>query len=100
MMTKRQRDALRFIERYVAEHGLAPSFEEIRIALGIKNKSGVARIMAALNERGIIASTIMSRSTQIQPKATTFGFFEPTPSQALELAEAQRRYGARAWSAA
>ena len=50
-LTKRQHEALAYIERYCKETGMSPTYDEIRIALGLKSKSGVHRIISALSER-------------------------------------------------
>lgn len=45
---------LRFVDRYQKHHGIAPSFEEMRTALGLASRSGVHRILAALEGEGFI----------------------------------------------
>jgi len=54
MLTQRQLQLLRFIHRHVAEHGVCPSFEEMRAALQLKSKSGIHRLVSGLEERGYI----------------------------------------------
>lgn len=54
-LTKRQGDAFAFIKTYVETHdGVSPSFDEIRIGIGIASKGRVAEMVAALEERGLI----------------------------------------------
>ena len=54
-ITPRQADLLRFIRGYVAEHdGVAPSTEEMAVALSLSSKSGVARLVSKLEARGVI----------------------------------------------
>lgn len=53
-MTKRQRDLLMFIRSYVRKHGIPPSFDEMKAALGLASKSGIHRLITALDERGMI----------------------------------------------
>lgn len=53
-MTKRQRDLILFIRRYIGEHGISPSYDEMKDALGLASKSGIFRMMKALEERGFI----------------------------------------------
>lgn len=53
-LTPAQANALRFIETRIAEQGTAPSFDEIRRHLGLASKSGVHRIVLALEARGRI----------------------------------------------
>jgi repressor LexA len=53
-LTHKQRDCLSFIQSYTDEHGASPSFEEMKAGLGLKSKSGVHRLLDALEERGHI----------------------------------------------
>ena len=53
-MTKRQKDAFEFIERYINERGIAPTIDEIAAAIGLRSKSGVSRIVSGLVERGAL----------------------------------------------
>lgn len=55
MLTKKQRDILMLIIHHVENTGIAPSFEELCHAAGLKSKSGIHRVMSALEERGYIA---------------------------------------------
>lgn len=54
MLTKKQRELLLFINKRMNEEGVAPSFEEMKEALGLKSKSGIHRLISALVERGFI----------------------------------------------
>ena len=54
MLTQRQLQLLTYIHTYVREHRVPPSFEEMRNALELKSKSGVHRLVEALEERGYI----------------------------------------------
>lgn len=55
-MTVQQKNLLAYIEAYAADHdGVAPSFDEMKDALGLRSKSGVHRLILALEERGKIA---------------------------------------------
>lgn len=54
MLTQRQHQLLQFIQRYVDERGVPPSFEEMRDALRLKSKSGIHRLINGLEERGYI----------------------------------------------
>jgi repressor LexA len=51
-MTPRQQDCLEFVRRYVEENGYSPSYDELRVALGLTSKSVVYRIVNALIGRG------------------------------------------------
>lgn len=52
--TKRQSDVLRVIVRGVEENGYRPSYQEIADELGLKARSGIARIVAELEEQGLL----------------------------------------------
>jgi repressor LexA len=54
MLTAKQRDLLMFIHQRLGESGISPSFDEMREALELKSKSGVHRLISALEERGFI----------------------------------------------
>ena len=54
MLTQKQYELLLFIHRRTAESGFSPSFDEMREALGLRSKSGVHRLVSALEERGFI----------------------------------------------
>lgn len=54
MLTRRQHDLLRLIYDRLKETGVAPSFEEMRVAVGIASKSGIHHLVVALEERGFI----------------------------------------------
>lgn len=54
MLTKKQHELLAFIHKSVTETGVSPSFDEMKDALDLKSKSGVHRLITALEERGFI----------------------------------------------
>ena len=54
MLTKKQRELLVFIERRLQDDQVCPSFEEMKSALNLKSKSGIHRLVSALEERGFI----------------------------------------------
>ena len=54
MLTAKQRELLLFIQNRLGETGVSPSFDEMREALALKSKSGVHRLISALEERGFI----------------------------------------------
>lgn len=54
MLTRKQHELLRFIQIKLEEDGVSPSFEEMKDALDLKSKSGVHRLISALEERGFI----------------------------------------------
>ena len=54
MLTAKQRELLLFIDSRLKQGGISPSFDEMREALDLKSKSGVHRLISALEERGFI----------------------------------------------
>lgn len=54
MLTKKQHELLLFIDTRLRETGISPSFDEMKEALGLKSKSGIHRLITALEERGFI----------------------------------------------
>lgn len=54
MLTKKQHELLTFIHERLSKTGISPSFEEMKEALELKSKSGVHRLISALEERGFI----------------------------------------------
>ena len=55
MLTRKQHELLSFIDRHLKETGFSPSFEEMKQALNLKSKSGIHRLITALEERGFLA---------------------------------------------
>jgi repressor LexA len=54
MLTKKQYELLLFINERLKETGVSPSFDEMKEALNLKSKSGIHRLITALEERGFI----------------------------------------------
>jgi repressor LexA len=54
MLTSKQRELLQFIHERLRQSGVSPSFDEMREALDLKSKSGVHRLVSALEERQFI----------------------------------------------
>ena len=54
MLTAKQHELIRFIQQRLEDTGISPSFEEMKEALDLKSKSGVHRLISALEERGFI----------------------------------------------
>lgn len=54
MLTKKQKDLLLLIHDRMTTEGVAPSFDEMREQLGLKSKSGIHRLISALEERGYL----------------------------------------------
>jgi repressor LexA len=54
MLTRKQYELLTFIDRHLKESGVSPSFEEMKEALQLRSKSGIHRLISALEERGFL----------------------------------------------
>jgi len=54
MLTKKQHELLMFIHERIKESGVSPSFDEMKEALNLASKSGIHRLITALEERGFI----------------------------------------------
>jgi repressor LexA len=54
MLTRKQLELLRFIHERLTETGVPPSFDEMKDALDLRSKSGIHRLITALEERGFI----------------------------------------------
>ncbi len=93
MLTRKQHELLRFIHARLGEDGVSPSFEEMKEALALKSKSGVHRLIGALEERGFLrrlpnrarALEILKMPEQGAVKATTGA---PAPSSSRPLPRA------------
>jgi len=55
MLTRKQYELLVYIDRHLKQTGFSPSFEEMKDALKLKSKSGIHRLIEALEERGYLA---------------------------------------------
>ena len=54
MLTKKQKNLLLFINKKLRSSGVSPSYEEMKASLNLKSKSGIHRLISALEERGFI----------------------------------------------
>ena len=54
MLTKKQRNLLLFVNKKIRSTGISPSYEEMKNSLNLKSKSGIHRLISALEERGFI----------------------------------------------
>ena len=74
MLTRKQSELLRFIHERLQESGVPPSFDEMKDALDLRSKSGIHRLIMALEERGFIRR-LANRARAIEvlrlPKSTT-----------------------------
>jgi repressor LexA len=80
MLTRKQRDLLEFIHKRVQRDGVPPSFDEMKEALDLRSKSGIHRLITALEERGFIRRLAhRARAIEIvkMPEGVESGGFEP-----------------------
>jgi repressor LexA len=54
MLTRKQHELLVFIDNHLKETGFSPSFDEMKVALQLRSKSGIHRLISALEERGFL----------------------------------------------
>ena len=54
MLTKKQKNLLLFVNNKIRSTGVSPSYEEMKLSLNLKSKSGIHRLISALEERGFI----------------------------------------------
>ena len=54
MLTKKQKELLSYIQNFQRKNGVTPSYEEMKSALNLKSKSGIHRLVIALEERGFV----------------------------------------------
>lgn len=54
MLTRKQHELLLYIDEQISINGVSPSFDEMKEALGLKSKSGIHRLISALEERGFL----------------------------------------------
>jgi repressor LexA len=86
MLTRKQHELLRFIHDRLREDGVPPSFDEMKEALDLRSKSGIHRLIMALEERGFIrrlpnrarAIEVVRLPEQAVPGATPRGRFNPS----------------------
>jgi len=91
MLTAKQHELIRFIQTRLEETGISSSFEEMKEALDLKSKSGVHRLISALEERGFIRRL---------PNRTRALEVLKTPEEAVSSPRARNAAAANAPSAA
>jgi repressor LexA len=85
MLTTKQHELLVFIDRHLRETGCSPSFEEMKEALDLRSKSGIHRLITALEERGFLkrhkhrarALEVIRRSEDLAPPPEMSRKFAP-----------------------
>ena len=94
MLTAKQRELLLFIDQRLGQTGISPSFDEMREALDLKSKSGVHRLISALEERGFIRrlpnrarALEVLKLPETRPPATVTPLRPATPAAANDTVE-------------
>jgi len=81
MLTRKQHELIRFIQVKLEETGISPSFEEMKEALDLKSKSGVHRLISALEERGFIRRLPnRARALEVLRQPDNIGQAAPKPA--------------------
>jgi len=85
MLTQKQHELLCFIDDRLKDSGVSPSFEEMKEALGLKSKSGIHRLISALEERHFIRR-LPNRARALEVlKLPEGGVQEVAPSNVVSL---------------
>ena len=94
MLTAKQRELLLFIDGRLKDGGISPSFDEMREALELKSKSGVHRLISALEERGFIRRLAnraraleVVKLPEVRPTATVTSLRPAAPAPANDTIE-------------
>ncbi|NWG72981.1 MAG: repressor LexA, partial [Parvularculaceae bacterium] len=80
MLTSKQKDLLLFIHKRLQEAGVPPSFDEMKEALNLRSKSGIHRLITALEERGFIRR-LPHRARALEVVKLPDNMSEPAPRQ-------------------
>jgi repressor LexA len=86
MLTRKQHELLRYIHERLKESGVPPSFDEMKEALNLRSKSGIHRLITALEERGFIrrlpnrarALEVLKLPETVAPPMRPTGKFQPS----------------------
>ena len=54
MLTKKQKELFEYLDKYIEKNSISPSFEEMKLAVNLKSKSGIHRLVTSLEQRGFI----------------------------------------------
>lgn len=79
MLTNQQQQLLEFLSKRIGENGVCPSFDEMKEALALKSKSGIHRLITALEERGFIRR-LPNRARALEIRTLPPAFVAPTPA--------------------
>jgi repressor LexA len=89
MLTKKQHELLLYINKRLSEDGVSPSFDEMKEALNLASKSGVHRLVSALEERGFIRRLAhRARALEVLKLPQTGA---PSPAPCLQCGESALR---------
>lgn len=96
MLTKKQFELLKFIDLRLKESNIAPSYDEMKDALALKSKSGIHRLIKALEERGFIRRLPhRARALEILRMPESAGGTESAQEDAARIIRPDFRRGAR-----
>lgn len=98
MLTKKQHELLVFINERITESGVSPSFDEMKEALALRSKSGIHRLITALEERGFIRRLPhRARALEVlrMPEAMTAGPAAARAAQSSPTPAGRERAGFR-----
>ena len=94
MLTRKQYELLMFIHERIRETGVPPSFDEMKDALDLRSKSGIHRLITALEERGFIRrlpnrarALEVLKHPEVKPSATVTPLRPATPAAANDTME-------------
>jgi repressor LexA len=93
MLTRKQHELLMFIHERVRESGVPPSFDEMKDALDLRSKSGIHRLVTALEERGFL-KRLEKRARALEIVRLPENIPDPI-RPAISRTQAQRLSGAR-----
>lgn len=88
MLTQKQKDLLIFIHERLAHGAIAPSFDEMKDALGLKSKSGIHRLIGALVERGFL-ERLPNKARALEVRRLPEGYI-PDETDHTEVAQKAR----------
>lgn len=86
MLTKKQHELLLFIDGRLRSTGISPSFDEMKEALGLRSKSGIHRLITALEERGFIRR-LAHRARALEVLKLPDGASQTSSKEAARLAD-------------
>ncbi len=89
MLTKKQKNLLLFINKKLRSSGVSPSYEEMKLSLNLKSKSGIHRLISALEERDFIRR-LPNRARALEVlKLPEGGIVASAPSTVVSMPEAR-----------